>query len=314
MHNLPVHIITGFLGAGKTTAILSLLKLNDREESWAVLVNEFGKISVDGQILREKSATAAVFDVYGGCICCSAREYLTDNIRKIIRANCFDRLLIEPSGLGGPDTVAESISAFPELQLMPVICVVDILQLKNSNMLQNMLFSAQIRKSGKIVFSKCDILEKTEESEKLIQKFKQDFPGKESYMESSEISLSLLTENRHSSFAQPTVIYLRPTKDAIYKETTFVIPKHYFIDISKVKTVLVEAPSIIRAKGYIHTKAGWFLINYTLSELSVKICDAPENSGLIIITKQENEFNELSATWKTEELIETITDYFVEDS
>ena len=72
---VPTNIITGFLGVGKTSAILHLLRYKPDNERWAVLVNEFGEIGVDGSLLQGRHAEAnGVFvrEVPGGCMCCTA--------------------------------------------------------------------------------------------------------------------------------------------------------------------------------------------------------------------------------------------------
>ena len=73
--NVPTNIITGFLGAGKTTAILHLLQHKPANERWAVLVNEFGEIGVDGSLFQGQfSQEHGVYikEVPGGCMCCTA--------------------------------------------------------------------------------------------------------------------------------------------------------------------------------------------------------------------------------------------------
>ena len=67
---IPTNIITGFLGVGKTTTILQLLKDKPEGEKWAVLVNEFGEIGIDGAILSDQGAL--IKEVPGGCMCCTA--------------------------------------------------------------------------------------------------------------------------------------------------------------------------------------------------------------------------------------------------
>lgn len=70
---VPTNIITGFLGVGKTTAILHLLKSKPANERWAILVNEFGEIGIDGELIagEQKSQTDVyIREVPGGCMCC----------------------------------------------------------------------------------------------------------------------------------------------------------------------------------------------------------------------------------------------------
>ena len=72
---VPTNVITGFLGVGKTTAILNLLKNKPDNERWAVLVNEFGEIGVDGSLFEgQHSQQQGVFirEVPGGCMCCAS--------------------------------------------------------------------------------------------------------------------------------------------------------------------------------------------------------------------------------------------------
>lgn len=73
---IPTNIITGFLGVGKSTAILYLLKNKPDNERWAVLVNEFGEIGVDGSLFQgqhDQEQGVFIREVPGGCMCCAAR-------------------------------------------------------------------------------------------------------------------------------------------------------------------------------------------------------------------------------------------------
>ncbi|RFA29962.1 hypothetical protein CAI21_09100 [Alkalilimnicola ehrlichii] len=103
-HRVPTNLITGPLGAGKTTAISHLLEHRPEGERWAVLVNEFGAVSVDQALLPQIDGVV-VRELAGGCLCCTLgvplRVALTDILRKVKP----DRLLIEPSGLGHPARV-----------------------------------------------------------------------------------------------------------------------------------------------------------------------------------------------------------------
>ena len=75
MNPTAVNVITGFLGVGKTTAILNLLQQKPDDELWAILVNEFGEIGVDGGLLQGQAPSrddVMVFEIPGGCMCCAA--------------------------------------------------------------------------------------------------------------------------------------------------------------------------------------------------------------------------------------------------
>jgi G3E family GTPase len=172
MGKIPVNIISGFLGAGKTTTIISLLSQKTTDEQWAVIINEFGRISIDSQTLRSSSETGTVFEISGGCICCSARGYFQENIEKIVQAERYSRIIIEPSGLGGIDMVSEIVTVNPDLILMPVICIVDITIIENPRLQLLPVYQSQIFKADVILFSKCDLLADYVTQKRLVGKFK----------------------------------------------------------------------------------------------------------------------------------------------
>ena len=105
IHNVPTTIITGFLGVGKTSAILHLLTQKPAHERWAILVNEFGEIGIDKSLFEgQLTADSGVFirEVPGGCMCCAASLPMQIALNQLLAASRPHRLLIEPTGLGHP--------------------------------------------------------------------------------------------------------------------------------------------------------------------------------------------------------------------
>src|SRR6266567_3784969 len=93
---IRTYLVSGFLGAGKTTFILEQLK--NTGSRVAVLVNEFGELGIDGALIRSRSGFDVV-EMPGGCICCSQRDGLAESIRRIAVEMEPELLLIEPSGI-----------------------------------------------------------------------------------------------------------------------------------------------------------------------------------------------------------------------
>lgn len=300
MKPIPVTIISGFLGSGKTTAIIQLMDQKPSAENWAIVVNEFGKISIDGQTFQSKSSPGTVFEIVGGCICCSAKLYLHENLEKIVKTEGFDRIIIEPSGLGGIDTVTEIVATLPDLSLMPGICMVDITGLENPGLQRNMIYQSQIRNADRIVFSKCDLLSGKEQEDQLILKFNTTFPGKSVFAIgiSSSIPIFELPESQKkkelNSCIKLTPFYQSDTKS--YLEQDFQFGSDQIFDPDKLKIVFCSNSSIIRAKGHILTKSGKKLINYSLTGFSEEICDETlQNRLIVILQKNENELAEMIA-------------------
>lgn len=102
-----INLITGSLGAGKTTLLANMLDAKPDNENWAILVNEFGAIGIDGAILSNQHESIEVAEIPGGCICCTALGEFKDAIQELMQNHQLDRILIEPTGIGEPDSMVE---------------------------------------------------------------------------------------------------------------------------------------------------------------------------------------------------------------
>jgi cobalamin biosynthesis protein CobW len=112
---IPVTVITGFLGAGKTTLIRHLLT-NNQNRKIAVLVNEFGEVGIDGELLKscqicddEDEANANIVELSNGCLCCTVQEEFYPTMQQLLkRRDRLDCILIETSGLALPKPLVKA--------------------------------------------------------------------------------------------------------------------------------------------------------------------------------------------------------------
>jgi len=122
MHKIPVTIITGFLGAGKTTLIRNLLQ-NQEGRKIAVLVNEFGEVGIDGDLLRscqvcdeEEDPNNNIVELTNGCLCCTVQEEFYPTMQKLLeRREDLDSIVIETSGLALPKPLIQAFR-WPEIR------------------------------------------------------------------------------------------------------------------------------------------------------------------------------------------------------
>lgn len=152
------HLVLGFLGAGKTTAILNLLKQKPEGERWAVLVNEFGEVGIDGAFLSNQGV--AVKEVPGGCMCCVSGLPMQTGLNSLIRSARPDRLFIEPTGLGHPAQVIKTLtSGFYRdvISLSASACLVDPRRLEDERVLTNRQFHDQVAVADLLIASKADL-------------------------------------------------------------------------------------------------------------------------------------------------------------
>jgi len=155
---IPTNLILGFLGVGKTTAILDLLKQKPTDERWAVLVNEFGEVGIDGAMLDVEGAF--VREVPGGCMCCVAGLPMQIGLNQLIHRARPDRLLIEPTGLGHPSQILDTLTSEhyqDVLSLGPVLTLVDPRKLEDPRVLENVHFRDQVAAADILVANKTDL-------------------------------------------------------------------------------------------------------------------------------------------------------------
>ena len=162
---IPTNVISGFLGVGKTSAILNLLSQKSSHERWAVLVNEFGEIGIDGSLLQNHQSTDSnifIREVPGGCMCCTAGISMQLALAQLLEKAKPDRLLIEPTGLGHPREVLDILSAsyYKEiLSIQKTITLVDARKLKEKRFTENVIFTQQITVADIIIGNKIDLYE-----------------------------------------------------------------------------------------------------------------------------------------------------------
>lgn len=125
---IPVYLVAGFLGSGKTTLMQRLLKhLNDRGERPLVLMNEFGETNVDNELLE--GASAQMRELIDGCICCTSKTELTKTLYDIAVTDKPSSILLETTGLADPVEILD-ICTLPnmldKLELRTIVSVVDV--------------------------------------------------------------------------------------------------------------------------------------------------------------------------------------------
>ena len=112
MEKTKIDIISGFLGAGKTTLIKKLLKDAFQGEQVVLIENEFGEIGIDGGFLKE--AGIQIREMNSGCICCSLVGDFGASLKEVISKYHPDRILIEPSGVGKLSDVIKAVQGVEE--------------------------------------------------------------------------------------------------------------------------------------------------------------------------------------------------------
>ena len=167
-----IDIISGFLGAGKTTFIQKLLQEALKGENVVLIENEFGEIGIDSGFLRNSGIE--IREMNQGCICCSLVGDFETSLKEVIETYKPDRILIEPSGVGKLSDIlsaVKTVSANLPVQLDGAVTVVDSSKAKLYNKNFGEFFDDQIRFATSIVLSRTDIAkeEKVEEAVQIVR-------------------------------------------------------------------------------------------------------------------------------------------------
>ena len=153
-----IDIISGFLGAGKTTFIKKLLKEAVAGEQVVLIENEFGEIGIDGGFLKDSGVE--IREMNSGCICCSLVGDFGQSLKEVLTTYHPDRIIIEPSGVGKlSDVIKAVIDVASEIQvtLSSAVTIVDAQKCKMYRKNFGEFFNNQIENAGTVVLSRTDI-------------------------------------------------------------------------------------------------------------------------------------------------------------
>ncbi|MEX0326838.1 MAG: GTP-binding protein [Puniceicoccaceae bacterium] len=164
MPPIPVHLVLGSLGSGKTTAIQRLLESAPPDETWAVLVNEFGRVAIDPHLIEGSPSVSParliVKESHGGCLCCSGALELATGLRDLTENYRPDRIIIEPTGLSDPKSMKRQVCAAESdcnIVLASTMAVVDVRQLGHRRFRDMPFLHSLLENSDFVYGSKMDI-------------------------------------------------------------------------------------------------------------------------------------------------------------
>lgn len=158
-----IHLLFGFLGAGKTTLVTNLLKTADSSIPTAVIVNEFGDVGIDGEIIRGNSIDTV--ELVSGCICCTLRGSLMNAIEELANEKGAERIVIEATGVADPEEMLDDLedsSVTESFEIAPIVAVVDSSAFSKIRPMLGEFYVSQILNADVVIVNKID---KTDEAE-----------------------------------------------------------------------------------------------------------------------------------------------------
>ncbi len=261
-----VHLISGFLGTGKTTALKSLMAQKNPDEKWVILVNEFGEIGIDGAVLSDNGIPVA--EIAGGCLCCVAGPQMGATLSKMIASNLPDRLMIEASGLAHAASVIDELSApaFRDvLEVAAVFTVVDPRQFVDPDYAQQGLYKDQIGVCDVLVASKVD-LATPEVMAKFHEQAAKLFPPKAKIVEVENAQLDIAWLDVPVVEKPRYRLRSLPDNTLGFQSQGFTFPAGKDFDGERLTRFFDELPKIteglVRAKGVFQVLGTWVWLNW----------------------------------------------------
>lgn len=263
-----IDLITGFLGAGKTTFIGKYAKyLTSKRQSFAVIENEYGTKGIDSRILQ--SSGIKTEELYGGCICCTLKVGFHDMIFNL--SDRYDRIIVEPSGVYDISQFYAVMSS-PELKgkcnVGNVICVVDPTSLDELDEFSTDMLKKQIEASG------CVVLSMDQQKEDHFDKFEKVIGYKPNIIDYNDFEALYNIGGGNSQICSEL------SHSAVYLSTT-VKPKPCNAD--KIKNRISALYNDKTVGNILRIKGVWngYLVNSVHNNTEIYQCDDPDSLNII---------------------------------
>ncbi len=313
---VKTHIISGFLGAGKTTLLQHLLRQKPEHETWAVLMNEFGQIGVDQQLLPKQSGYE-VKELLGGCLCCTSQLPMQIALSRLIQESKPDRLFIEPTGLGHPAQLLDQLTEphwHSMIEMRALITVVDGSRLHDAEWSKQNLYQDQLKAAQIVVISHADQM--NDQDEFALDGLKNNYLA--------YVQAWLKVENGQIAFEridqpyqgverkiQPLIQIQRQIPNGQALPTIKQLPYHYVehaqgytvagwkfskkwqFDFYDLLDVLCDQKDWLRIKAIFHTNQGWMTFNFNPAQLNYKSAEENIDNRIEVICQQDRDWFEL---------------------
>lgn len=286
---IKVNLISGFLGAGKTTLIKKILG-NVKEEKVIIIENEFGEVAIDGDLIKKEGFD--VFELRSGCICCMMKQDFEDSLQKVIEEYKPDRIIIEPTGISSLSQlldILEKDNFKDRININSVITVVDGTSYLEEKDAFGEFYIDQVKNAKTLIVSKTQIVDKSTLKE--VKESLREFNKKAHIITlpfekfNKEYILNFLDEDLLKDMEREPVEVVISTEDGFeslgVKTNKIFGTKEMNEIISKLFTG--EYGNVIRIKGFLKGKEEIIQINCTKKVHNIETVKGREELKICII-------------------------------
>lgn len=302
-----IDIISGFLGAGKTTLIKKLIAEAYQNEKIVLIENEFGEIGIDGTFLKDSGVT--INEMNSGCICCSLVGDFETSLKEVLDTYHPDRVIIEPSGVGKLSDVIKAVSTInsDEMELDNFITVVDAKKCRMYTKNFGEFYNNQVEHASLIVLSRSqdltefqlkeclDILKGLNDHSPIITTAWDKLNGLD-IINACEVNIQeeLLHEHDHECCGHDHECgcgHHHHHADEVFNSIGFdTVKKYNEVELSDILNKLCNDDNVLRAKGFVDSgNEDWWYFDLVPGEFEIRLGKPIYTGQVCVIGKDLNE-------------------------
>lgn len=292
-----LHLLFGFLGSGKTTLVRHLIKTAGNEVPTAIIVNEFGDVGVDGDIIQGNAIDTV--ELNSGCLCCTLKGSLLNAAEELANDAGAERIIVEASGVADPEDMLDDFedpSVSANFDIRPIVTVVDAAKFNKIRSMLGEFYESQILNADVIVVNKIDLACK-DELQKVAQEIKSINPdGLIYFTEQCQIEKDLVLDAQPETGAsEPSSSHHHHHHHHVHElMMSIVIEPRIDITRSEFEQYCVALPDTVwRMKGFMQIDNQSVLVQYSAGQLEI-LDTSPRSTNRLVIIGQELDSNKLS--------------------
>lgn len=287
---MDVNLVCGFLGAGKTTLVRRMLTERKTDERLAVIVNEFGQVGIDGQILR--GGNVDLIEVSAGCFCCVLRGSLVNAIEELRDKSRVDRVVIEASGVSQPGELVDVLSdpaIKDSVELGPIVAIVDAARFRAYRSVLGQFYLEQVRRADVLLLNKADLVS-AEDLEWIRRELDLLNPRARVVTTTRcETELEAIMDGTRDQGPEPSALeqgLALPAPAASF--VSFVVPAAFDASRAKVEAFFAGLPeTVVRAKGFMRIDGALHLVQLASGRVEMEPVSGSRSLSVVFICSAE---------------------------
>jgi len=286
---MRLNLIFGFLGSGKTTLVRRILAERAGAQSTAVIVNEFGDVGIDGDILEGQSVD--MIQLTSGCFCCTLKGSLNSAIEELQGKGGIERAIVEASGLAEPADTLESLwdpqfGTMVDLDLGPVVCVVDTPKFPKIREMLGQFYTEQVVHADVVLLNKIDMAGDGAELNAVHDQIAALNPDASLiYTEQCDTDLDILLEGRSAKHVNAPDTHHHEHEHTQFDSLVLGCDGDLGRDaVEKFFGGLDD--QVFRAKGFMTIDGETRLVQFATGQLDIHPVDGPHDGRMVFIGKE----------------------------